>query len=247
MNFWQARGLSAAVTGAVVFGSRTAEVIARHALVAAAGSDAPSDVRSIQLLALVRWCNAGFSPPQDGLVHKWSDEIASMSLGTVLMNSPDERGRPHLWGHDQEVALLAAATTLDSPFLAQIAEVSANELFVPAIDSGFDAPCVQPYELHATILAMDALYAATAQVRYATLAQQARAWFFGRNPAHAPVYDRKLGRVADGIDEGRVSLNSGAEANICGGLALPFVCAAIRGRDLRIPVPGRDWNGSGSS
>jgi hypothetical protein len=38
--------------------------------------------------------------------------------------------------------------------------------------------------------------------------------------AKAPTYDTERGRVADGIDEDRVSDNSGAESNISGAEAL---------------------------
>jgi hypothetical protein len=62
---------------------------------------------------------------------------------------------------------------------------------------------------------------ASGDVRYARLSAQSRAWFDGRNAARQPVYDRRLGLVHDGIDGTRVSPNSGAEANIEGGLADP--------------------------
>jgi len=143
-----------------------------------------------------------------------------MSIGTVLMNSPDERGDPHLWGHLQEVALLGAAAALDRPALAALAEASAIAVFVPPIAAGFDSACVLPYEVQSAVHAMDALHQRFGLPRYATWAQQARAWFDGRNPGRAPVYDRLTGRVADGVDDGRISLNSGAESNVCGGLAL---------------------------
>jgi hypothetical protein len=54
----------------------------------------------------------------------------------------------------------------------------------------------------------------TGASEYAALAAASRAWFDGRNPAGRSVYDRRSGRVADGIDERRVSGHSGAEANI---------------------------------
>jgi hypothetical protein len=41
----------------------------------------------------------------------------------------------------------------------------------------------------------------------------------GRNSASQPVYDAARGMVFDGIDNGRVSQNSGAESNIEGALA----------------------------
>ena len=53
-----------------------------------------------------------------------------------------------------------------------------------------------------------------------TAAARARLCFFVRNAAGQAVYDSGRGLIYDGIDEGRVSRNSGAEANIEGALAL---------------------------
>ncbi|MGB7805681.1 MAG: hypothetical protein WBM72_08760, partial [Actinomycetota bacterium] len=79
---------------------------------------------------------------------------------------------------------------------------------------------VTPYDVTSTVFSLDRLAAATGEERWTALAQDARAWFDGSNTAGAPVYDRARGRVADGIDEGRISENSGAEANIEAGGAL---------------------------
>jgi len=117
-------------------------------------------------------------------------------------------------------ALAAAATALDRPALMEVAEASATAVFAPTIRSGFDLPHVQPYDVQTAICVMDALAAATQQAGYAELAALGREWFHGRNPSGRPVYDRKVGAVADGIDQGVVSRNSGAEANIAGGFAL---------------------------
>ena len=85
---------------------------------------------------------------------------------------------------------------------------------------GLRPASVTPYDVTSTVFSLDRLAAATGEGRWTALAQDARAWFDGRNAAGAPVYDRARGRVADGIDEGRISENSGAEANIEAGGAL---------------------------
>jgi hypothetical protein len=103
-------------------------------------------------------------------------------------------------------------------------------VFAPAIESGFDLPRVQPYDVQSAICVMDALTAVTHQARYFDLAALGRAWFTGRNPAGVPIYDRQTGRIADGIDEGSVSRNSGAESNIVGGLALLDQAIAVAGQ-----------------
>jgi hypothetical protein len=130
------------------------------------------------------------------------------------MNNPDERGLPHLWAHVQEGMLADAGARSDQPWMIEAAVRSATGLLEPAVRSGFDRSSVTPYDVASVVFSLDRLAVVTGQDRWGKLATQAREWFAGRNPATAPVYDRSRGRVADGIDDGRISENSGAEANI---------------------------------
>ena len=221
INFWQARAVGAAVTGALILGDARALPIAELGLAAAAASTAPSDVRSLHVLAQQRLLVAGSAGGGARVrLKQWADEIAATRIGDTLMNSLAESGSPHLWGHFQEAALAAAAAALDRPALTAVAEASAMAFFAPVIESSFDLPRVQPYDVRSAVCAMDALAAATGQLRYQQLAALGREWFHGRNPARSPVYDRASGAVADGIDGAVVSSNSGAESNVEGGLAL---------------------------
>ena len=77
------------------------------------------------------------------------------------------------------------------------------------------------------------LAAVTGEPRYTDLALKARKWFDGRNPAGTAMYDRATGRVADGLDDGRVSDRSGAEANIT-------ACLALQG-DPEVLSLARSW------
>jgi hypothetical protein len=62
---------------------------------------------------------------------------------------------------------------------------------------------------------------------------------FNVRPSPSPLFHPlPRGRVADGIDEGRVSGNSGAEANIVAAEAL-FSDAVALARDLEDPLDGR--------
>src|SRR5438445_691910 len=144
------------------------------------------------------------------------------------MNSPDEKGEPHLWGHVQEGVLAEAGVILDRPELVAVARRSALAFIVPQIEIAFAGPMVQPYAVASAVYVMDRLHAATGEAAFATLRDHARAWFDGRNTAGLPVYDRATGRVNDGIDHGRLNLHSGAEANIVAGQALlPEVVARV--------------------
>jgi hypothetical protein len=136
------------------------------------------------------------------------------------MNSSTETGTPHLWAHLQEGALAEAGALLDASSLVDVARTSALKLFVPIVRSGFDLPNVTPYDVASSVFALGRLGLVTGDHSWAELASDARAWFNGRNPTGRPVYDRERGRVADGIDNGRISENSGAEANVVAADAL---------------------------
>lgn len=217
--FWQARGLRGLAKAWVVLDDdRVGGAFGRALACIERSDDVAPDVRAVHVAALLDLIRAGRGPQVRDLLARWCDEIASKRHGDVLLDG--ETDDVHLWGHTQETVLAQAGTLLDRPDLVEAARRSAETVFVPAIASGFDLPLVQPYGVACAVHAMDALAAATGEARYVELARDARAWFDGRNPARKTVYDRVAGRVADGIDDGRVSLNSGAESNVVAAEAL---------------------------
>ena len=218
-GFWQARGLRGLAKAQVALDDGRAGGALERALACIDRStDVPPDVRAVHVAALLDLSRAGRGPQLRDRLERWCDEIASKRDGDVLLDG--ETDVVHLWGHSQETVLAQAGTLLDRADLVERARRSAETVFVPAIVSGFDLPVVQPYDVACAVHAMDALAAATGEARYLDLAHDARGWFDGRNPAGTAVYDRVAGRVADGIDDGCVSLNSGAESNIVAAEAL---------------------------
>jgi hypothetical protein len=190
-------------------------------------------VRALQALAVLDVLARGHE--EDHLREQlaaWCTEIAACRHGEVLLDIIGQDA-PHLWGHLQEGVLAASGAFLGRDDFITVARRSAEALLVPVVESAFDLPTVQPYGVAAVVYDLERLYEATGEVRYATLAEDARAWFDGRNPAGVPVYDRVAGRVGDGIDNGVVNHNSGAEANIVAAQALVSEVAA---RVLRDPV-----------
>ena len=103
-------------------------------------------------------------------------------------------------------------------------DVPARQAFVmaivPAAERAFAQGTSNPFDVSCVVRGLDAVGLAVRDRRYRVAATLARAWFDGRNAASEPVFDRVRGLVHDGIDDGRVSANSGAEANIEAGLAL---------------------------
>src|SRR6266480_2567655 len=151
---------------------------------------------------------------------RWVHELAACRDGDVLKNNDEEVGSPHLWAHIQEGVLAWSSSLLEEPELLAVAARSVEALVVHAVDARFEATSTSPYDVASCIYSLDRLYEATGGQRWAGAASDARDWFDGRNAAGAPVYDRRRGRVADGIDQGRVSGNSGAESNIVAAEAL---------------------------
>lgn len=220
VNFWQARATYALAEAVLILGSDSAKEALTEALAAAASTFCAPDVRALHTLAATRLLRTDSDQRLQKRIERWCDEMAGCRSDDVLSNFAGERSRPHLWGHVQEAALIEAASLLRRGDLQLVALRSAEALFAPIIESGFDLPHVQPYDVQSAVFVMDCLAAATDEERYLALARAARAWFDGRNPAGVATYDRTKGRVADGIDDGRINAHSGAEANITAGLAL---------------------------
>ncbi len=241
-NFWQARATHAMTAAALIFNLPPAHRPMRAGFAAAAKCEPPSDVRAIHAISALELLRVGPDPWLSSQLSRWCDEIAECSLDGILMNSPDERGRPHLWGHIQEAVLVEAAHCLMRRDLIGVARRSADSVFTEVIESGFDVPHASPYDVQSAILVMDRLAGETGDRQYETSARNARAWFGERNPAHVPVYMRDAGRVADGIDAGTINAHSGAEANISAGLALtddPFVRVLAAGWSKPAPEMAR--------
>jgi hypothetical protein len=177
------------------------------------------DVRAVCVLAVLEhWRATGDSASADRAI-TWSREIACHSSGQALLNAVGVQP-VHLWGHLQEAALADTGSALGQPDLVECARASAESLLLPAVDSGFDFQRVLPFDVSCTVAGLAAVARATSDARYADAAARGRLWFAGRNTAGRAICDARRGLVFDGIDNGKVSRNSGAESNIEGALAL---------------------------
>jgi len=177
------------------------------------------DVRAVHVLAVLEHWRATRDAASADRAVSWSREIAAYSSASGLLNAAGEQPI-HLWGHLQEAALADTGSAFGQRVLVDTARSSAESLLVPAVESGFDFSRVLPFDVSCTVAGLAAVGRATSDERYAAAAARGRRWFYGRNTAGRPVYDVRRGMVYDGIDNGRVSRNSGAESNIEGGLAL---------------------------
>ena len=232
-NFWHARALMGVSNAWLTFHDERAEAALTRGFAHAAEKPAPPDVRALHMEVARRLIRTGATklvPVLDG----WAQELVECRDDGVLKNSPLERETPHLWAHIQEGVLADAGNLLGDRELVAVAETSARSLLVPAVESGFDRETVSPYDVSSAIFSLDRLAGVTDSDEWSSLAQDARAWFLGRNTAGAPVYDEERGRVADGIDQGRLNENSGAESNIVGAEALMDRAIAVAG-EVEVP------------
>ena len=219
-GFWHARGVRALARATVVLRVPEAhEALERGLAHVRAARDVPADVRSIHVLTALELLGAGLFPELRDDVSVWCDEIAACRIDRVLLDNPDQT-EPHLWAHLQEGVLAEAGDLLGRGDLVAVARESALAYLAPQIDSGFDAPTVQPYGVASAVYATERLRASTGERRFDELWRMARGWFDGRNPARRAVYDREEGRVYDGIDDGVLNEHSGAESNVVGAQAL---------------------------
>lgn len=222
-NFWHARALSGVSRAWRAFGDERALSAARRGLEHAIARPVPADVRALHVITGLRLIeDPGFAEIDVvGAVRRWAGEIAACRIDGVLMNNPDEQGEPHLWAHVQEGALADVGRIVGDDGLVDVARTSARALWEPIVRSGFDRPSVTPYDVASAVFSLDRLASAEPGTEWAELARTARAWFDLVDRSGRAVYDRAAGRVADGVDEGRVSQNSGAEANIVAAETLP--------------------------
>ena len=230
-DFWQSRAVLALASAAPILHDERIEPALRrglpHILTA---TQVPSDVRALHIRAALALSG---QPGGQGLVERlplWSEELLSCRDAGMLMNSPDERGAPHLWGHIQEGVLAEVSVRLGRDDWLAIAARSAELVFASTVGSGFDLVRAQPYDVASAVYSLSRVGDATGDPAFGSLATLARAWFDGRNPADRPVYDRLVGRVGDGVDGQCVSARSGAEANIVGAEALFDDAVAVASR-----------------
>ena len=211
-NFWHARALLGVGRAWRTFGDERALTALHRGLEHAVARSAPADVRALHVLAGLRLMEEGSFTNLAPTVHGWAGEIAACRIGAVLMNNPDERGEPHLWAHVQEGVLVEAGLALGDDELIETARTSAGELLAPIVRGGLDRPSVTPYDVASVVYSLDRLGNSDG-AEWSALAADARGWFDQVDRSGRAVYDRERGLVADGVDVGRVSENSGAEAN----------------------------------
>ena len=225
-SFWQARGLRGLACASVTLNDERASLGVLRGMAHVRSEPVAASIRAIHILTALDLLRSGRSPELRADLGPWTDELVACRRDGVLFDDPDEH-EPHLWAHIQEGALAQAGAYLDREDLVQVARESALLYLAPLIESRFDLPTVQPDGVASALFGVETLANVTRERRFTELAEKARAWFDGRDPAGRPVYDRVAGRVHDGVDAGVLNEHSGAESNIAAGQALLADVAGI--------------------
>lgn len=164
----------------------------------------------------------------DGMICMQGKEPAEFPFCSFpsWINSPNVW---HAWGSRQMMALAKAGRIFKNPLWMQSAELEANNWIIHLVASrGLifaigPAPIIypsQPYGAEVLVTGLLELNHATGKENYAVMAGLMASWFMGNNEAKEAVYNEDTGRVYDGIDDGKLNYNSGAEAVVSGLLAL---------------------------
>ncbi|HSI83299.1 MAG: hypothetical protein ACAI35_08215 [Candidatus Methylacidiphilales bacterium] len=90
----------------------------------------------------------------------------------------------------------------------------------------------QPLEAAASVSACIEAFHATGHAEWKREARRAFEWFLGANDLRLPVYDASTGGCCDGLEEGRLNMNQGAEST------LSFLLALAEMRSLQNTTPG---------
>jgi hypothetical protein len=190
------------------------------------GSDATSEL----LLGITSYLQEKPHPQLAERARKLADGILAMQVRDhAKMNGAIESwpGWWHAWGNTQVQALAELALILDDSILADAVQSSAD-FFLGRLAAGkmfsvynfeenefTDYPQIA-YDIRTTSLGLIGAYKVTGDENYASLAGLSASWLTGNNIAKASLYDKKSGRIYDGIDKRGVNQNSGAESTIEG-------------------------------
>jgi hypothetical protein len=221
------------------------------------GADATAEA----MLGLSAYVDAGGTPAARRALARFGEGVAALGTlkaltwpyGAVLPWALS-RSIWHAWGSQMPAALASAAVTLGradllSPALADAASFTPHLLVAAGPENGWNPTPTDrtqiAYGADSRLQSVLAVAAASRRPGLRRLAGVAGAWYFGDNPASAPMYDPATGVTFDGVSgDGVINRNSGAESTIHGLLSMlaldaaPDVAAQAR---VAQPVTRHTW------
>jgi len=196
-----------------------------------------SDQAGVLILALEKYYKRTNDDRAPGL-------IAQLAEGIVVMQAGDSLTFPygaflswnntwHAYGNIQAYALLRAGILLNDTTIIDKALIEVDYFYPWLIKNGFlnyftikamdgkyeiteqeKFPQIA-YGIRPMVYACAEAYRITGKVKYLGMAEEAAAWFAGKNPAGKMMWDPATGRCFDGITSNEeINMNSGAESTI---------------------------------
>lgn len=233
-----------------------------------------ADLTGEALLGLCAYAAAGDDEDARKVVEQLSEGVSAMRTGTpwtwpfgAVLPSGRSRTEWHAWA-GLAPAALARVYAVCGDLPARDAALADAASFTPhllvgggpdnlrvALPGARDALTVDGVQLaygaHSRLESLLATARATGRAALNTLAGVAGSWFFGNNPARAPMYDPATGITYDGIDvnpeggRGLVHRDSGAESTIHGLLAMLALDAEPHAAAIaRIAEPAARFEGA---
>jgi hypothetical protein len=202
-----------------------------------------ADQASILLIALIDHCSFHHD-------RELKNYIRNLADGIALMQQGNETQFPyscflswenvwHAYGNDQAYALIKAGKFLKNSEYINKALAEVNNFYPWLLKNGMKSSFTITkkgneflsaeekqfeqiaYGIRSMIFAATEAYDVTGDQKYAGIATQLSAWFFGANDANEIMYDKNTGRCYDGINaKDSINKNSGAESTIEALLAL---------------------------
>jgi len=197
-----------------------------------------ADFSAEMALGLAYYCESSQNNAAHTLLEKLCDGIAACQLGDaasfpfgLFLSTPNNIHLWHAWGSRQLMALAVAGRILQRQDWINAAKKAADNFYLHLLTSEMLAeinPSLQVYGeagqinygTASTVDDLMALYQATGETQYAQWAGLFGSWWLGNNVAQSAMYDSITGRCFDGIDPGRVNLNSGGESVVEGLMGL---------------------------
>ena len=214
-KWWTARAMWARATAwRVTRDERYLRCFERGAL--SATSD--MKVKGVEALALMEMYQA---QPADELRERICALCDSMvAAGPRYLRDLAGKKPVALWGYHQLQAVGRAGRLFSRLDYVAACEKTVRHLVKPVVDDGFyhiypgeqNHQCA--YDISTLALGLEELYRITLKRDYLDLARRCAEWLDGNNPAGAAVYDPRTGCCSDGITNGVVSANCGAESAI---------------------------------
>ncbi len=222
------------------------------------GADATAEA----MLGLTAYVDAGGSAAARRALARFGEGVAALGTPSgstwpygALLPAAETRSVWHAWASQMPAALAGAASALGrgdllAPALADSASFTPHMLVAAGPENGWNPTPTDHTQIAygADSRLQDLLAVADAARRPGLrgLAGVAGAWYFGDNPAGAPMYDPATGVTFDGVaGDGTINHNSGAESTIHGLLSMlaldgaPDVAAQAR---IAQPAARHTWS-----